>query len=405
MIDVRVPLRFEGIMTIEGVAPDGAVKHREVQHNLITDEGIEALKTYGLSALTDVCWLGRQGTTPTVADTAADLAAAWMPVGVSFTGPIEAYDSNSPPQSRTLCARSTYTAGVADAFAYTGGATPYWSLTHTRHFFRTGDYFQANKYASPPIDSPTGVWVDDGWGRIETDASYIDEVGFARAAQVDTQSISLAITGAVPPDPTSFTFTWPLWAASGLWNRVALAQSIGYEASVLNQWGGTPPDIVLAAGDVIRVTYELRIYPPTTAQVQTLDIDGVSTTVTTSAIDIDGNSWGPSGLAGLFGGMWVVNSSAGQVSETNTLPASVEDSFNPSGDAADDAVEVGSANQGEYVMQLRFGGLKGIFSTGIGCVLHGNFGGGFTFATTFSPKIAKLDTQRLDFNVRYIWSR
>lgn len=406
---VTVPLRLEGVVTVECEEPDRGVVHREVVRNLITDDGIQALKFSPVSDLLDVCILGRNG----AAAAAGDLLIPgyldfWSPAcGNALT---DCYIIPGP-QDRSVVAVSQDNGSFADEFAYTGGSTPYWSLTRHRVFRREAAYFPLAELPDGS-DDPQGFspdWYAAGWANLAVEASYIKEVSFcavgAAAPDVRIQTSNNCTSGGGPVNA-------PIWSASSqLWNRVVLAQSIGWgldegEVNVTYPWQGNTPDVVLSAQAIVRVKYELRVYMATAETVQTIDVDGVSTTCRTRVIDIDNATrWGSGGAADQFGN-WVTALSAAEIAESAALPASLTDPFSPPGrENADSVTKVTTAEDGEQVMTFGFGATKGLFSGGIGSLLHGNFGPGPCFATVFDPPISKSDLQSIDLSVRYAWSR
>ncbi len=414
-IDLTVPIRLEGILTVECIEPGRGVVHRQEVRNLIVDQGLNALKSFKLGdQLLTVCLLGRKGATPLPADgMVPQMMDVWSPQGCANNAGM-AFLSNNPPQPRSVVARSTDNGAIPDSYAFVDGAAPYWRLRRTRVFSRNGSHFPATQVI-PGTDGPTASdldWFQDGWLNLGVEASYINEVAFCTSAGIQTFFASLLLCSG----PGSLDFDFPLWVGGWLWNRVTLPQSIGFglapgEVNIYYPWNGQAPNVVLTHDAVVRVTLELRVYPDEAENIQVVDVEGVPTTCTTRVIDVDSASkWGLGGFLSAFGN-WRTDTYAGKIAETNTLPASTRDTFSPPGaEFADDAVKITTPETGEQVMTFRFGGPKGLFPTGVGCLLHGNFttvalGEAYAFATTFSPKIAKTDEQRLDINVRYVWSR
>lgn len=412
MIELIVPLSMEGIVTVECVEPGRGVVHREVQRNIITDEGLNGLKALALGdELMHRCVLGRSGAAAVVGDDMdPGLWTFWTPACGGTA--VQAYDNAVPtPQERSIVAVSEDDGGTADVHAYVAGPPRYWSLTRTRIFNKTDTFFQAGTFPAG-IHLPTTVWRADGWGFVEVEASYIKEVCFVSGRG--------AVNSPRVTKQTSFDclggtddFYFPSWIGGAyLWNRIVLAQSLGFEHDGVNiyyPWEGRVADVLLTADGLIRVTMELRVYPDVTETVQEINVDGTPTTCTTRVIDVDSDAnWGVGGFLDNFGN-WNESINAASIAESNTLPVAVEDSFVPAGmEISSLSQKIAGAGAGEQIMEHQFGAVKGLFDSGIGSLLHGNFSSlsaAYCYATVFDPKIAKTDLQRHDFRVRYTWSR
>lgn len=418
---IEARMRLKSIVTVEAVAPDGRVVHRQVIPNVVTDEGIEALKTLTMSELVGCCWLGRGTSLPAVTDT-MDTIIVKAPLGwhtqlKDFATAIEAYQGASPTlvQGRTFAAVSQENGGYSDAKSYVADAAAYWKLVRTRLFYRDASYFVGSAF---PVgtDIPSGfggsvgpAWAADGrqFGPL-VEGSFLGEVGWCASAPHAPYAarVDMSVNGV---DVFAPCFDHD----SALWDRVLLPQTLGYqpapgEASVYYPWNGNVAEVLLEHDYVIKVTLELRLFPDTSEAVQVIDINGVSTTCTTRAVDIDGSEW-QAALTDL--GTWRLDARSAGVLESLTIPGALTDPVNQAAiDLADDAVQVATAEAGQQVMQYNFGASKGLFSGGIQGLLHGNFSASpvaqsFCYATTFDPPVAKTNEERHEFNVRYTWSR
>jgi len=397
-IDIDVPLKMKGIVTIEAHTPQGELLHQEVQDNIIVVSGFYGLRNTRLGdQLLNTCILGRDGQAPTTGDAFYQGPGehGFINEYTDVVCPKEfAGDSYCPvPQDRSIVARSTANGGTDDVYAYTGDPDYYWSLTRKRIFAYDTDYFLAATAvyladAGCPGGNQLGSWTAEGWGDLTKEASYIKEIGFC-SGDVDVHKAN--------ENCGDDNFTVPYWAAESdlsgiLWNRVVLDQSIGFES--VSPWD--TPDVVLASDAIITVTIELRVYFDTTANTQVMDINGVETTVRTRV-----------GTAGYFDeallrrlGYWRGDTYAGWIGESNTLP-SITGYYNSNHriSSASTIEATTYAKARKYKISSGLGNYGG----GIGGIIHGNFVSGFEdrhlFCTVFNPKIVKTELERVEFNM------
>lgn len=406
-INIDVPLKMKGIVTVEAHTPEGELLHQEVKDNLIVNTGFYALRNTRIGdVLLNTCIIGRDGTAAATADAffGGPGEHGFINDDTKVVCPQEfGGDSWCPvPQDRSIVARSTNNGGTDDVYAYTGDPDYFWSLTRKRIFTYHTDYFRAATTVwladdGCPAGAQEGAWLDEGWGVLETEASYIKEVGFCSG-----------VVDVYKANRNCFTenFTVPYWASNEaadgiLWNRVVLDQSIGFESG--DQWA--TPDVVLALDAVITVTMELRVYFSPTANTQVMDIDGNSTTVRTRVIRADTAGYYDEALLRRLG-YWRGDTYAGWIGESNTLP-SITGYYNSNH-------RITSASTIEattYAMARKYKTNSGLgnYAGGIGGIIHGNFISGFEdrhmFCTVFDPKIVKTALERVEFNFRYTWSQ
>lgn len=396
-----VPLRFEGIITVECHDGKGQLLHKEVQNNLIVDLGWASLGDKALGDhLLNTCIVGRDSTPPAASD------AVLGPEGVnSFT---ELYSPECPDDpvnsacnikpDRSICGFSTDNGGAADvASLVDSGGETYWSLVRKRVFGYSATYFGAGSSAA--ISGTCAVvepaWILDGWGWLPTEASYIKEIGFCS----DQVSVYKFVRDCV---------VVPEYAAGTshqgrLWNRIVLAQSIGFGDS--DQWA--VPDIELPLDAVITVTLELRAHLSKVANVQVIDINGVPTTCSTRIHQLDVPFYWYTGFLRRFG-LWPTGLESARIGMSNVLPA-VDEKYEYGGASASVSSSRISTGTGVLVQNYNVATSKGNWVGGVGGIEHANFtpGGGDTplFVTVFDPKIAKTDLQEMDFQFRYTWSQ
>jgi hypothetical protein len=165
---------------------------------------------------------------------------------------------------------------------------------------------------------------------------------------------------------------------------------------------GDPTTIVKTNVQQLRVSYELRIYPPQA------DITGTFT--------LDGEDYDYTMRAGNFAGGWTslygtFTGGAGQVILEDNTPIARGDGFSNSGGASPDSqvhTLVPGLNAIDTVGKYEPGSNASNFVTGIGAanvlVVNSN-NGTFGMRAWWSPKFFKTNLQRLVFTTRSSWGR
>lgn len=420
-IPVQVEFGVKGIITVECHSADGELLHREVQENLVTDEGLAALDGRRLGAVINEGGIrrqlvaGRRGDAPAASDTMRDNG------GQSFTtfySDDTCGETNRPfliPQTRSLVATSDDNGSVGIVSGFEPGPPAYIHQTITRIIKKEEQYFPASVSGAGGNAGSEETWREQGYRSLDIEASYIKELGFCSR---DGDPFAY-ITGGTPGSGCEeYSF---LYHQGDLWNRVVLDQSIGY---AIPQGAPNPPepyavpDVLLAEDAQITVTFELRVYPDPSVNTQVLNVAGQAVTAETRVVDLDSAArwWSPTGFMHQFGG-WSISGNEAVIGEPNAMPPDLTTappniwSFEA---AADSAEKLSSSVPpgGPYSVTLRFewGPSSGLFPTGIGQVQHLNpggqaFGGVECMITTFTPKIQKTDTETFRFDVTYTWSR
>lgn len=174
---------------------------------------------------------------------------------------------------------------------------------------------------------------------------------------------------------------------------------------------GTPTTVVKTASDQLKITYEIRCYPPTVDTTQSgVVISGTSYDITTRAREIDSALiWGyDSGTTAGFllnvGRLFV--SAGGRAYEGTATLGTTTGSLIGASAGADTSVAGGYTNGNYYrdvTMKWEPGNAN--FATGIGGI-HSH-GGGTTelFQSLFTPAFTKDATKRLTLVVRCAWAR
>lgn len=174
--------------------------------------------------------------------------------------------------------------------------------------------------------------------------------------------------------------------------------------------GGTPTTIVKTSSDQLKITYELRAYPPSADVSSTITISSVLYSYTHRAANIGLSQWGFAGAQCLFALFGATNwgNNSGMAWETNTLGATssipagtstVSDTTTPStyvnGDFFRDMTHKWEPASANYA--------TGIGATGIAIGANGANGANANFQTSWSPKFNKDNTKRLTLITRISW--
>lgn len=396
-INVATPFRLESFITVECFDGKGNKIHEEHIPNLIVNHGWISLGDRKLGGeLLHTCLLGWDGRAPALSDVVAGARDK------SFT---TLYSPDCPDEPsgiacdlapfRSIVARSTDNGGAADAYDLVDNGETYWRLTRKRHFDYSYDYFRAGDAAAISGTCAVGeaAWIAQGWTQLDKEAGLIAEIGFCS----NTVGVYNFVRDCV---------TVPEWAAGSshegrLWNRVALGTTIGFGTS-------KSPDVVIPLDGVITVTLELRAHFSKEAQVQVMNINGESTTVTTRLQNLDDSGTYALGFLQNFGS-WRTNQRAGLITEQNEMPVDPYDAFTYGGMDSDQVEsERVSTAVSNLVQRYLVSPSDGLWENGIGSLLHGNFSNEeltsrFVMATTFSPKIMKTDLEKVDIDVHYTW--
>jgi hypothetical protein len=180
---------------------------------------------------------------------------------------------------------------------------------------------------------------------------------------------------------------------------------------LLKDAGGTPTAIVKTASDQLQVTYEWRLYHPTTGdQTGNVTISGsVYAYVVRVAAIGDTASWGTgpasNGPVLYFNGARVTQAVAYETDILGSISGIPAGPGNGDSSRSAFAYVSGSYQRDkQYVFELA----NANFTTGIGSMLVGggdNYGGGRPYQVSFTPKLPKTSTKRLTMNFTTSWGR
>lgn len=197
----------------------------------------------------------------------------------------------------------------------------------------------------------------------------------------------------------------------GFFTTLAAGTGTMFTRQLFKDGTGTPTVITKTSADQLRITYELRVYPPTADVVlPNITLDGVAYTPTVRALGVDESLyWGGGGF--LFHGVYAGNVvRSADAFETDVLVARTDAFVAGSGSAQS------STSQAAYVALNFYRDRTSIwepgvanFATGIGMVLtmnaQSNNQGTYLFQVKFAPKIAKTNVKRLTLAFRETWGR
>ena len=176
-----------------------------------------------------------------------------------------------------------------------------------------------------------------------------------------------------------------------------------WSRALIKDAGGNPTVLTILASEQLKVTYEIRIYVPTTISGSiTLTTNGTPTTITYTGKPASIGNYTHLGASTALGSsgvslvesttLSVVTDYPGSLAYKFTWQAYTQGSFSLT---AVGTIPIGSAN----------------FATGIGAMC---FGSAYTsygyqptgaFQVSFSPKIVKLATQTLQITIKKTWGR
>lgn len=412
---VEVTTRLAGFIKVEALQPNKETGELESiweweSENLITNEGLARLRNVKLMNCMKYAIMGVRtgaaaGDDHALALTAEDGQAYYRP-----TVPPDIFnwcmEPATPDQTvRTLRAVSD-TANPTNEESVLVADT-YWKRTFVRQITYTHGCFP---YSVEHRDALllTDVGTLRQYPLMMEEAAFLQEISFVEYADIFRVEPIICAPSDPVPNKEFYDFN-----CSTIWNRVVLPQSLGFFGNG-PPFDPSPADIVLANEGIIRITYELRVYPPVVPVVTVMDINGVSTTITTRAYELDDQSrWGTTGSSGGFitdFGGWAVGTSVdspSRVGDVNVMPALSASVGGSNQDVPNrDILEEGDDYK---ILRYKVGTGEGNFAGGIGNLQtgrHANINNSFPMQTlihTFNPKVQKTTLERFYFDVRYTW--
>jgi hypothetical protein len=183
------------------------------------------------------------------------------------------------------------------------------------------------------------------------------------------------------------------WGASG---AVLISRALVRDVS------NNPMTITILPGEVLDVSYELRIYPPAETNFN-VTISGVTYACVMRAADVLGSSWAQVGLlmdnGAFYGGIGTsgVYAYAGPLGAVTATPSGSQSG------ASSSSVNAYSNNSNQRVADLTFGLNNGNVSGGIGALSVSWYGLG-AYQFSFDPKIPKDNTKMLVLKFALSWT-
>lgn len=196
----------------------------------------------------------------------------------------------------------------------------------------------------------------------------------------------------------------------GLLNQVT--GGILFARQLFKDVGGVPTTVIKTSADQLRITYELRVVPPTVDVNQSgLVISGVAYGFTTRAREIDVNlMWGKNtgdNVNGMLNGpVWGFNGPGGRAFDATAALGTTQNGLSGT-NAAKSSASVLAYAAGTFYRELthKWEPTDGNLAGGIGG-FH-MFGGDTTecFQTVVAPVFPKDSTKRLTIVSRWAWAR
>lgn len=286
-----------------------------------------------------------------------------------------------------------------------------------------GEVIEASRTKVAEFDN---IVLDSGVNRIGTATDWMSacQLGTGTATPLATDtglasflggttSVQATVGGAQGSAPffgwQRRTYRFAAGVATGNLTEVGVGWSAAaganlYSRALILDAASQPTAITKAADEVLDVTYEARLHPPTVDATGNLTIVGSGTHdfVTRASNVTSGNEWSLADNAGgIFSGMpWVHQVYAGAIGAVTTMPSGAVGS-------ASSAVNAAYANNslqraGSITFGLDNGNVGGIRSM---LVRYGTGGRLGTFQTEFTPVINKTAATTLVINVLHTWGR
>ena len=178
-----------------------------------------------------------------------------------------------------------------------------------------------------------------------------------------------------------------------------------YSRSLIVDAQGPPTTVTVQPSEVLDVTYEHRIYAPTSDANNQVTINGTTYTFTTRPLDVTGNSWRFRGDIHAFSSSsatWNAYDATGLTASTNALPAGSPSAFVS-------APSVSAYSNGTYYRDHTcVASTDGANVSGGIDLIVVSFGSNSTagrFQYLVTPAIQKTSSQSLALTIRQTWAR
>ena len=205
---------------------------------------------------------------------------------------------------------------------------------------------------------------------------------------------------------TRFTYRFAAGVAAGNLSEIGISWTSTsgnlFSRALIKDSGGTPTTITVLSNEFLDVTYELRMYPPTTDSTFTTVIGGVTYDCVLRASEVTDGSWAWRPFIVEQGASFANPRGNTALAYDGTLGAITA---TPSGtgaglDATDNAYVANSKSR-SAVLSATLGGAN--FTGGIDVIYFLTRMG--TYQVSFNPPIAKDNTKTLAVNAAVSWAR
>lgn len=262
-------------------------------------------------------------------------------------------------------------------------------------------YMAVGTGSTAPANTDTGLQApiapDDATNRTNSNGAIADVFGFgASFAYAFMQRVRL------------FTETQSNGNLTEMGWFTAASAGTMFSRMLFKDGGGTPTTIVKTSADQLRVTYEIRLYPPAADATGSITISGTLYNYTIRAAETD-SVWGINLKGGLGNAIGDSSGISGASFETDVLGATTAEPTGIRNNA--DTVNFAVYTNGNFFVDAdyKWEPGNGNFATGIGSIIGygGNSGGVVAplFQMSFSPKINKDSTKRLTLTMRHTIAR
>lgn len=199
------------------------------------------------------------------------------------------------------------------------------------------------------------------------------------------------------------TYRFPQGVATGNLSEVGVGSSSTdlFSRALILDGSGNPTTVTVLADEFLDVTYELRLYWPTTDVTGNITINGVSTAFVMRAAAV--SAWNPTYLANTFGGGG--NFQAAAYAAGSTLGTIEQIPSGGSNGGSSGTTRVGSYVNNSFSRSFRLEfGLNAVTQP-IGALWLFTGDNSMNFQCSFSPAIPKSNQNELNLDVLLSWSR
>lgn len=231
-----------------------------------------------------------------------------------------------------------------------------------------------------------------------TDTALVSQVATTASVVANT----LAVTASAPYyGYRRRTYRFGTGVAAGNLSEVGISGSSGslFSRALIADSGGSPTTLTILSDEILDVTYELRLYAPTTDTVTVVTEDGVDYTFTVRAALANTVAWCGASVTLLGSALHRIACSVYPAASTISAAITGQPSGTPSAQIIGEEPYTGTAAAASNTFRIS-GGLTDFNVTGgIGAILIGNDGtnntSSFKFQIGCSPPLPKDSTKTI----------